>query len=130
MVLDSTVPRVPDGEGAGPAEVRLRLVLVVKDPAEADALADGLAANFAMDVVPVATVDGARMALVAGSYHVVVVEGRFGLAWLEGLDPRPGVVVLGPLRRGTPPEGEFLVEDWPEPVWRLAQVIRRAATGG
>ncbi len=130
MVLGSTVPRVPDGEGAGPAEAPLKVLLVVKAPGEADALADGLAANFAMDVLPVSTLEGAQMALVAGSYHVVVVEARFGLAWLEGLDPRPGVVVLGPLRRGTPPEGGFLVEDWPEPVWRLAQVIRRATTGG
>lgn len=127
--MDSTVPLVREGDHTGPGEDPLRVLLVVKDPGEADALAEGLAASFGLDVLPVSTVDGARMALVARRYHVVVVEGRSGLAWLEGLDPRPGVVVLGPLRRGVPPVGGFLLEEWPGPVGRLAEVIREVAAG-
>ena len=130
MALDSTVPRGCEGRRAAASEERLRVLLVVRDPGEADALADGLAANFPLDVLPVSTVEGARMALVAERYHVVVVEGRWwGLAWLEGLDPGPRVVVLGPLRKGALPPGGVVVEEWPGPVGRLAEVILMAAAG-
>lgn len=126
MGLGFTVPRGPEGEWRAGGDEPFQVLLVVKDPGKADALAEELSANFALEVFPVSTVDGARMAVVSRTYDVVVMEGRAGLSWLEGLDPHPRVVVLGPLRKGSPPKDVVMLEDWPGPVGTLAEVIRKA----
>ena len=107
-----------------------RVLLVIKDPGELDALTEGLASHFSFDVIPVSTVEGARMELVCRTYEVVVVEGAFGLSWLKELNPPLRVVVLGTPRRGVPRDDWMVVEQWPGSVAELAQVLEAAVEGG
>lgn len=107
-----------------------RVLLVIRDPGELDALAEGLASLFSFDVVPVSTVEGARMELVCRTYEVVVVEGAFSLSWLKELNPSLRVVVLGTPRRGVSREDWIVVEQWPGSVAELAQALEAAVEGG
>ncbi len=107
-----------------------RVLLVIKDPGELDALAEGLASHFSFDVIPLSTVEGARMELVCRTYEVVVVEGAFGLSWLNELNPQLGVVVLGTPKKGALRDNWVVVTQWPGSVAELAQAIEAAIEGG
>jgi len=106
------------------------VLLVIRDPGVLDALAEGLASLFSFDVVPVSTVEGARMELVCRTYEVVVVEGAFSLSWLKELNPSLRVVVLGTPRREVSREDWMVVEQWPGSVAELAQALEAAVEGG
>ncbi len=123
-VDDEARPREPAHE------LRGRVLLVIEDTGELDALSEELVSHFSFDVIPVSTIQGARMELVSRTYEVVVVDSASGLSWLNELNPEITVMVLGSPKRSAPRDGWVVVEEWPSSVAELAAALETAIEGG
>ncbi|HHQ49592.1 MAG TPA: hypothetical protein ENK19_12010 [Acidobacteria bacterium] len=72
---------------------------------------------------PVTSAESARMALLEGTFDVLLAHVDRDLSWVSELSPETSVIVLG--RSPIPDVPSLLiVSQWPQPLERLVEQIR------
>ena len=101
----------------------LRAVVLAESVSEGDALVEGLARHYGLFATPVATAEGARLAVASGDYDLLLAAGSSDVAWLAEVAPTVTAVLLG--YTATPPALPSLltIPDWPQPLESLVRAI-------
>ena len=110
-----------DLEGA--FHMPIRALVFMDSISEADAIAETLIESYGFMAAPVTSEESARMALMEGTFDVLLAHVDRDLSWVPQLSPGTAVVVLG--RSPIPNVPSLLiVSQWPQPLERLVQQIR------
>jgi len=101
----------------------LRALVLAECVSEGDALVEGLTLHYGVKAIPVATQEGARLALARGEYDLLLAPGSSDVAWLAEVAPTVTAVLLG--YTSTPPAlpSLLIIPDWPQPLDSLVRAI-------
>jgi hypothetical protein len=110
-----------DSEGA--FDMPIRALVFMDSISEADAIAETLIESYGFMAAPVTSEESARMALLEGTFDVLLAHVDRDLSWVSELAPDTAVIVLG--RSPIPDVASLLiVSQWPQPLERLVEQIR------
>ncbi len=107
----------------GVSNMPIRALVFMDSISEADAIAETLTESYGFMAAPVTSEEAARVALLEGSFHVVVARVDRDISWISKLAPEVAIIVLG--RSPIPDVPSLLiVSQWPQPLERLVEQIR------
>jgi len=100
----------------------IRALVYMDSISEADAIAETLTESYGFMAAPVTSEEAARVALLEGSFHVVLARVDRDISWIAKLAPQVAIIVLG--RSPIPDVPSLLiVSQWPQPLERLVEQI-------
>jgi len=107
----------------GVSSMPIRALVFMDSISEADAIAEMLTESYGFIAAPVTSEEAARVALLEGSFHVVLAHVDRDISWIAEVAPNVAVIVLG---RSPIPEvpSMLIVSQWPQPLERLVEQIR------
>jgi len=107
----------------------IRALVFMDSISEADAIAETLTESYGFMAAPVTSEEAARVALMEGSFNVVLARVERDISWIAKLAPEVAVIALG--RSPLPDVPSLLiVSQWPQPLERLVEQIRWHLNGG